>query len=119
MCCRWLSVRPGPPPPECGGGVGWLPRSRMEQAHADELPVVIDALDRVSVELELGDDGGWEVNPAGMELGRSDRLVAGLAQSLQQPLLLGVGACHDRIVGGFSPEGLRRLGRIVGGSGSR
>jgi hypothetical protein len=103
-------VRPGPPPPECGGGVGWLPRSRMEQAHADELPVVIDALDRVSVELELGDEGGWEVNPAGMELG---------------PLLLGVGACHDRIVassgieGGFSPEGLRRLGRIVGGSGSR
>jgi len=70
----------------------------MEQAHADELPVVIDALDRVSVQLELGDDGGWEVNPAGMELRKSDRLVAGLAQSLQQPLLLGVGARHDRIV---------------------
>jgi hypothetical protein len=97
----------------------------MVQAHDDELPVVIDAVDRVSVQLELGDDGGWEVNPAGMELGKSDRLVAGLAQSLQRPLLLGVGACHDRIVassgigGGFSPEGLRRLGRIVGGSGSR
>jgi hypothetical protein len=70
----------------------------MEQAHADELPVVIDALDRVSVELELGDDGGWEVDPAGMELRKSDRLVAGLEQSLQQPLLLGVGARHDRIV---------------------
>jgi len=33
-----------------------------------------------------------------MELRKSDRLVAGLAQSLQQPLLLGVGARHDRIV---------------------
>jgi hypothetical protein len=88
----------------------------MDQAHADELAVVIDALDRVSAQLELGDDGGWEVNPAGMELGKSDRPVAGLAQSLQQPLLLCVGARHDRIVastgtgGGFSPEGLRHWG---------
>jgi hypothetical protein len=71
----------------------------MEQAHADELPVVVDALDRVSVQLELGDDGGWEVDPAGVEVRKSDRLVAGLAQSLQQPLLLGVSARHDRIVG--------------------
>jgi hypothetical protein len=77
MCCSWLSVRPRPPPPaECGGSVGgfW-----MEQAHADEPVVVVDALDDVSVQLELGDDGGWEVNPAGMKLGKSDWLVAGLA----------------------------------------
>jgi hypothetical protein len=70
----------------------------MEQAHADQPPVVIDALDRVSVQLELGDDGGWEVNPAGMQVRKSDRLVTGLAQSLQQSLLLGVRARHDRIV---------------------
>jgi len=70
----------------------------MEQAHADQPPVVIGALDRVSVQLELGNDGGWEVNPVGVKLRKSDRLVAGLAQSLQQPLLLGVGARHDRIV---------------------
>jgi len=37
----------------------------MEQTHADQPPVVIDALDDVSVQLELGDDGGREVNPAG------------------------------------------------------
>jgi hypothetical protein len=43
----------------------------MEQAHADQSPVVIDALDRVSVQLELGHDGGWEVNPAGVKLGRA------------------------------------------------
>jgi hypothetical protein len=51
----------------------------MEQAYADEPLVVVDAPDDVSVQLELGDDGGWEVNPAGMKLGKSDRLVAGLA----------------------------------------
>jgi hypothetical protein len=62
----------------------------MEQSQADEPPVVIDALDDISVQLELGDDGGREVNPGGVQLGKSDRLVAGLAQALQQPLLLGV-----------------------------
>ncbi len=66
----------------------------MEQAHADQPPVVMDALDRVSVQLELADDGGWEADPAGVKLGKSDRLVAGLAQALQQPLLLGVSERH-------------------------
>jgi hypothetical protein len=55
----------------------------MEQSHAYQPRVVIDALDDVSVQLELGDDGGREVNPGGVQLGKSDRLVAGLAQSLQ------------------------------------
>jgi len=109
MYCSWLSVRPAPPGP--GGYVRgfWL-----EQAHADQPPVVIDALDRVAVQLdrvavqlEPGDDGGWEVNPASMQLGESDRLVAGLAQSLQQPLLLDVSGRHRRI----GP-----LQRIVGAS---
>jgi hypothetical protein len=40
----------------------------MEQAHADQPPLVMDALDDVSVQLELGDDGGWKVNPAGVKL---------------------------------------------------
>jgi hypothetical protein len=42
--------------------------------------VVIDALGRVSVQLELGDDDGREANPVGVQLGKADRLVAGLAQ---------------------------------------
>ena len=70
----------------------------MEQAHADEQLVVIHARDNVSVQLELGDDGGRERNPSGMQLGESDRLVAGLAQALQQPLLLDVSERHRRIV---------------------
>jgi hypothetical protein len=56
--------------------------------------VVIDALDDISVQLELGDDGGREVNPGGVQLGKSDRLLPGLAQSLQHPLLLGVKENH-------------------------
>jgi hypothetical protein len=70
----------------------------MEQAHADKPLVGINALDRVSVQLELGDDGGREVNPAGMRLRKSDRLAAGVVQSLQQQLLLGVSERHRRIV---------------------
>lgn len=64
----------------------------MEQPHADQPPVVMDALDEVSAQLELGDDGRWEVNPAGVQLGKSGRLVAGVAQSLGQALLLCVGS---------------------------
>ena len=91
MYC-WLSVLSALP---VRGGC--VPGFWLEQAHADQPPVVIDALDDVAVQLELGDDGGREVNPAGMQLGESDRLVAGLAQSLQQPLLLDVSGRHRRI----------------------
>ena len=84
----------------------------MEQAHADQPPVVIDALDRVSVQLELADDGGREVNPASVQLGKRDRLVAGLAQALQQLLLLSVSGRHRP---GLSPSS--GIGRASGGSG--
>jgi hypothetical protein len=70
----------------------------MEQAHADQPSVVIDPLDDVSAQLELGDDSGWEVNPAGVQLRKSDRLVAGLAQALQQAMLLDVSERHRLIV---------------------
>ena len=71
----WLSVLPGAPsPPLCCGRFGWF---WAEQAHADQPPVVIDTLDRVSVQLEVGSDSGREVKPAGVQLGKSDRLLAG------------------------------------------
>jgi hypothetical protein len=101
MYCSRLSVRPAPP-----GRGEYVPGFWLEQAHADQPPVVIDALDRVSGQLELGDDGGWERDPAGMQLHKTDRLLAGLAQSLQQPLLLDVSERHRRIA----------LERIVGAS---
>ena len=84
----WLPLRPRPAAaPGCGACV---PRFWIDQPHANKPPVLIDALDRVSVQLELADDGGREVNPSGVQLGKSDRLLAGLAQALQQPLLLSV-----------------------------
>ena len=63
----WSSARgssaPGPPvAPSSGGYVGGF---RFEQAYAYEPPILTDALDRVSAELELAQDGGREVDPAG------------------------------------------------------
>ncbi len=54
----------------------------------------MNALDDVAVHLQLGDDGGGEGNPGGVQFGKSDGLVAGPAQSVQQPLLLGVNETH-------------------------
>ena len=111
----WLPVRPRPPaPPGCGG---CLPRFWMEQAHADQPPVVIDALDRVSVQLELADDCGREGNPASVQLGKSDRLVAGLAQALQQPLLLSVSERHRPDC--RPPAGLGEPRAALAGGGAR
>ena len=84
----------------------------MVQAHADQLLVVIHALDRVPVQLELGHDGGWEVNPGGVQLGKSDGVIASLAQALEQSLLLGVSKRHRRIV--TLPRGCGRAGRSRG-----
>ncbi len=92
----------------CGGCVGCVPGFWTEQAHADKPSVVIDALDDVSVQLKLGDDGGWEVNPARVKLVKSDRLVADSVQSLEQPPLLGVSERDRRIVALSSVIGARR-----------
>ena len=63
---------------------------RLKQAHADQPPTVIDAIDREPVHLELADDRGREVDPGGVQLGEGDRLIPGLAQSREHSLLLGV-----------------------------
>ena len=99
----------------CVGGLGF------EQADAYQPAVVMDALDRVSVELEFAQDGGGEVDPAGAQVGKRDRLVAGAAQSLKHPLLLAVSERHRRPVAGavsgfdaFS-VGAQELGPALGG----
>ncbi len=85
----WLSVWPAPP--VCGVCVRGL---WLKQAHADHPAVVIDTLDEVPVQLELGHDGSRERDPVGVQVGEGDRLVAGLTQSVEQPLLLGVSVRH-------------------------
>ena len=94
--CRFAMAVGGAGRGGCVGGL-WF-----EQADADQPSVVMDALDRVSVELEFAQDGGGEVNPAGAQLGKGDRLVAGAAQSLEHPLLLAVSERHRPSVAGVS-----------------
>lgn len=72
-------------PAGCGGSLGGL---WAQEAHADHPPVLVDALEGVPAQLELGHDRGREVNPAGVELRKGDGLPAGLMESLEQPLLL-------------------------------
>ena len=90
----------------------------MEQAHADEPPAVMDALEDVSVQLALADDGGREVNPAGVQLDTGDRLVAGPAQALQQQLLPRAKRRHQSAGSRCSVEGANgrlRAQRYPGG----
>ena len=78
-----LSVRPRPSTPlACGWCVGCVAGFWVEKPHADRPPAFMDTLDDVSVQFQLGDDGGREVNPGGVELDECDRLFTGLAQSL-------------------------------------
>ncbi|MGZ4287433.1 MAG: hypothetical protein ACXVHB_24605 [Solirubrobacteraceae bacterium] len=80
----------------------------MEHAHADQPPVVTDALDRVSDQLELADDGRRKVNPRRHPAHQSDRLVARRAQAL------GSRCCRASasVINRFSPST-----GIAGGSG--
>jgi hypothetical protein len=55
---------------------GWIRGFGVQQADADLAAVLVDALDHVSVELKLADDDGGEVNPAGAQLIKRDRLGA-------------------------------------------
>jgi hypothetical protein len=89
-----MTAWPSSAPPVREGLVGRVPGFWIKQAHPDEETVVIDAVDDVPVQLELGHDGGWERDPAGVQFGKRDRLIAGLAQSLEQALLLNLSGRH-------------------------
>ena len=52
---------PWPAAPRCGG---CLSRFWVNKPHTNQPALVIDALDRISVQLKLGDDGSREVNAA-------------------------------------------------------
>ena len=99
--CSWLSVRPAPARRRrCDWGF-WL-----EQAHADQPAVLVDALYDVSVQLELGYDGGRERDPDVVQLGERERLVAGLAHVVESAAvcLASVGRLAGRSQQGEDPR---------------
>jgi hypothetical protein len=63
----WLSRLLAAPSvaPACGW---WIGGFGLEQSDAEELALLVDALDHVPVELELADDDGGKVNPTGAQL---------------------------------------------------
>jgi hypothetical protein len=56
--------------------------------------VLVNALDRVSVQLKLTDKGRWEVDPFGTQLGERHRQFAGTVESLEHPQLRGISERH-------------------------
>jgi hypothetical protein len=75
---------------------GWIGGFGLQQAQADLAAVLVDPLDHVPIELKLADDDGGEVNAAGAQLVKRDRLGARAPQSLEHPQLLGCSRCRHR-----------------------
>jgi hypothetical protein len=63
----WLSRMLASPSaaPVCGW---WIGGFGLKQSDAEELALLVDALDHVPVELELADDDGGKVNLSGAQL---------------------------------------------------
>jgi hypothetical protein len=56
------------PPSVAPAGGWWIGGVGLEQSDAEELALLVDALDHVPVELELADHYGGKVNPTGAQL---------------------------------------------------
>jgi hypothetical protein len=56
----------------------WIGGSGLEQSDAEELALLVDALDHLPVELELADDDGGKVNPTGAQMIEPHWLLARL-----------------------------------------
>jgi hypothetical protein len=62
--------------------------------YADQPAVLVEPLDHVPVDLELAEDYGGKVNPAGAELVERDWLLARASQPLEHSQLLGFTERH-------------------------
>jgi hypothetical protein len=59
--------------PACGWSIGGF---GLEESDAEELALLMDALDHVPIELEFADDDSGKVNPTGAQLIERHRLRA-------------------------------------------
>jgi hypothetical protein len=64
------------------------------QPYADHVPVFADSVDAISVQLQFGDDDGWEVDPTGAQFGEWDWSASGLAELIEESPLLAVSDLH-------------------------
>jgi hypothetical protein len=56
------------PPSVAPAGGWWIGGFGLDQSDAEEFALLLDTLDHVPAELELADDDGGKVNPAGAQL---------------------------------------------------
>jgi hypothetical protein len=81
-----LSMPPRPPIAAAPGArVGVL---RFDQAQADESPLLIHSLDRVTVQLQLADHGRWGIKPSRAQRGKRHRLLTSTTQLLKRQTML-------------------------------
>jgi hypothetical protein len=66
----------------------------IEQAHAQQPPVTMNALDHVSAHLKLKDNSCREGHAGGVQFRERDRLISALSQPIQHPLLLDIKDIH-------------------------
>jgi hypothetical protein len=71
---------------------------RFDQAQADQSPVLIHALDRVTGQLQLADHSRWGVKPSRAQRGQGHRLLTSTTQQLKRQTMLGLNERHGRII---------------------
>lgn len=83
---------PGPPTAATPGArVGVL---GFDQAQADQSPVLIHSLNRVTVQLQLADHGRWGVKPSRAQRGKRHRLLTSTTQLLKCQTMLSLNERH-------------------------
>jgi len=90
-----------------GGYVGIL---RLDQAQADQSPMLRHSLDRVAVQLQLADHGRWRVKPGRAQRGKRHRLLTSTAQVLKRQTMLSLNERHRTELSTLRP---RRSGLLT------
>src|SRR5437588_13069632 len=90
-----LSMPPGPPKATPRFRVGML---RFDQAQSDQPPVLIHALNRVTIELQFADHSRWGVKPSRAQRGKGHRLLTSTTKQLKRQAMLSLNERHERII---------------------
>jgi hypothetical protein len=98
---------PGPPLAATPGArVGVV---RLDQARAEQSPVLIHSFDRVAIQLQLADHGRWGVKPSRAQRGKRHRLLTGTPQPLKRQPMLSLNKRHRTKLSTLRPPRSRLL----------